>query len=205
MRLERIRDAVRQELGHLLTMSTIDNGQIDHAIAQSLIFLANYYPSIEEALTVAVSGPSQNLKTIQPLIHRIEYIRYPYDADFPLNTGYPYSVTGSYTVAFSGVEPQVGETLQVTYKPRYTIADLYSATTTTLPDDELYEHPLVIAAAGHILYLEGIRRTITNTDPKIDPGKAMKELAGQFKQSAIEELNSNAGMLPNPAWSYIGL
>ena len=91
MRLARLRDEVRHEIGQLGTKSTIDDAAIDHALAQSLMLLASHYPSTREILTIATAGSTQDLRALAPTMVRLESIQYPYNPDLPRMLSYPHT------------------------------------------------------------------------------------------------------------------
>ncbi len=161
MRLARLRDEVRHEIGQLGTKSTIDDAAIDHALAQSLMLLASHYPSTREILTIATAGSTQDLRALAPTMVKLESIQYPYNPDLPRMLSYPHTIVDAHTVVFYTCEPQAGEELLAVFNERHTLTGLFKDTADTLPETDEYEHPLILAAVGHLLALEATRLTIS--------------------------------------------
>ena len=125
MRLARLRDEVRHEIGQLSTTSTIDDAAIDHALAQSLMLLASHYPSTREILTIATAGSTQDLRALAPTMVKLESIQYPYNPDLPRMLSYPHTIVDAHTVVFYTCEPQAGEELLAVFNERHTLDGLF--------------------------------------------------------------------------------
>ncbi len=213
MRLARLRDEVRHEIGQLGTKSTIDDAAIDHALAQSLMLLASHYPSTREILTIATAGSTQNLRALAPTMVKLESIQYPYNPDLPRMLSCPHTIVDAHTVVFYACEPQVGEELLAVFKERHTLTDLFKDTADTLPETDEYEHPLILAAVGHLLALEATRLTISPFGELRDrqdkaaqaASRPLRTLADDMTSQAIDEAIALGGAALNPAWSNIGL
>lgn len=205
MRLARLRDEVRHEIGQLSTTSTIDDAAIDHALAQSLMLLAGHYPSTREVLTVAIAGSRQDLRTLAPTMVRLESIQYPYNPDNLRMLSYPHTIVDAHTVVFYGVEPQPGEELLAVFHERHTLTGLFKDTADTLPESDEYEHPLILAAAGHLLALEATRLTIGLDKAAQAASRPLRALADSMTSQAIDEAIALGPVGQNPAWSEIGL
>ncbi len=206
MRLERLRDDVRNELGQRNTTSVIDDAAIDHALANGLIELGPHYPSVIESLTIATAGYIQNIKALAPTVLKLESVQYPYDAANPNAPSYAYRIPNSSTAIFVDIEPQIGDTILAKYKARHTILDLRGSTTNTLPEDDEYEHPLIIAAVGHILYLESMRMLSSGASKEqLAAAKQLQAMAEDMAEQAIDETGTLSTSGQNPAWSEIGL
>jgi hypothetical protein len=109
-------------------------------------------------------------------------------------------------VIFNDIEPQIGDAILAKYKARHTILDLRGSTTNTLPEDDEYEHPLIIAAVSHILYLEALRMMSTSTGKdQLATAKQLQTLAENMAEQAIDETGTLSTSGQNPAWSQIGL
>jgi len=214
MRLARLRDEVRHEIGQLGTKSTIDDAAIDHALAQSLMLLASHYPSSREILTIEAAGSTQDLRALAPTMVKLESIQYPYNTDNLRMLSYPHTIVDAHTVVFYGVEPQAGEELLAVFNERHTLTGLFKDEANTLPETDEYEHPLILAAVGHLLALEATRLTIS-PDPfdKLrdrsvslsNRSRPLRAVADDMTSQAIDEAIALGGAALNPAWSNIGL
>lgn len=212
MRLARLRDEVRHELGQTGAVSTVDDAAIDHALAQSLMLLASYYPSTREVLTIATPGSTQDLRALAPTMIKLASIQYPYTND-PRMLSYPHTIVDAHTVLFYSVELQAGEELLAVYKQRHTIAGLFKDETDTLPETDEYEHPLILAAVGHLLALAATRLAISPIDKLSDrqektaqaASKSLRAVADSMTNQAIDEAIALCPATQNPAWSGIGL
>jgi len=205
MRLARLRDEVRHEIGQLGTKSTIDDAAIDHALAQSLMLLASHYPSAREILTIAAAGSTQDLRTLAPTMIRLESIQYPYNPDNLRMLSYPHMIVDAHTVVFYDFVPQVGEELLAVFKERHTLAGLFRDEADTLPETDEYEHPLILAAVGHLLALEATRLTISQDKSAQAASRPLRSLADDMTSQAIDEAIALGAAARNPAWSSIGL
>lgn len=206
MRLERLRDDVRYELGQRNTTSVIDDAAIDHALANGLVTLGPHYPSVTQSLTIATAGYTQNIKALAPTVLKLESVQYPYDATNPNAPYYAYRIPSSSTAIFNDVEPQIGDAILAKYKARHTILDLRGSTTNTLPEDDEYEHPLIIAAASHILYLEAMQMLSSGASKEqLAAAKQLQAMAENMAEQALDETGTLSTSGQNPAWSQIGL
>ncbi|MEI2676875.1 MAG: hypothetical protein V9G29_02895 [Burkholderiaceae bacterium] len=206
MRLARLRDEVRHELGQTGAVSTIDDAAIDHALAQSLVLLSSHYPSVRAVLTIVTSGNTQDLKL----------------------AGAQHAQAGIRTIpvrrrlsAAAFVQPchrrrADGRFLHVCAAGRR--AECWSPTghctpspacrrdeSDTLPETEEYEHPLIVAAAGHLLALEATRLTITPNKDAQAAGRQLREPSDNLTERAIDAACKLGGAAQNPVWSNIGL
>jgi hypothetical protein len=205
MRLDRLRDEVRHELGQTGATSTVDDAAIDHALSQSLTLLAPYYPAVRAELTLEAAGKTQNLKLLTPNMARLDEVWCPYDAANPMQVGYTNVIIDAHTVYFRDVEPQAGEKLEAVYHARHTLAGLYQDEADSLPEDAVYEHPLVLATVAHLLSLEALRLMLSLDPAKSKLGHTMRGLGDSLTTQAIDEAISLAGAVRNPVWSEIGL
>lgn len=205
MRLDRLRDEVRHELGQTGATSTVDYAAIDHALEQGLALLAPYYPAVRVELTLETAGKTQDLKRLAPTITRLDEVRCPYDPADPMRLGYTCSMLDAHTVYFRDAEPQAGEKLLAIYRARHTIAGLFQDETDSLPEDPAYEHPLVLAAAGHLLALESLRLMLSLDPEQRQAGHTLRDLGAALSTQAIDAALSMNGLLKNPAWSGLGL
>jgi hypothetical protein len=205
MRLARLRDEVRHEIGQLGTKSTIDDAAIDHALAQSLMLLASHYPSSREILTIEAAGSTQDLRALAPTMVKLESIQYPYNPDNLRMLSYPHTIVDAHTVVFYGVEPQAGEELLAVFNERHTLTGLFKDEANTLPETDEYEHPLILAAVGHLLALEATRLTISPDKAAQAASRPLRSLADDMTSQAIDEAIALGAAAQNPAWSNIGL
>ena len=205
MRLARLRDEVRHEIGQLSTTSTIDDAAIDHALAQSLMLLAGHYPSAREILTITTAGSTQNLRALAPTMVRLESIQYPYNPDLPRMLSYPHTIVDAHTVVFYTCEPQAGEELLAVFNERHTLDGLFKDEADTLPETDEYEHPLILAAVGHLLALEATRLTVSRDKTAQAASRPLGALADSMTSQAIDEAIALGPVGQNPAWSNIDL
>lgn len=207
MRLDRLRDEVRHELGQTGATSQTHDAAIDHALAQSLVLLTPYYPRVRAVLTLPSAEATQDLRLLAtPEIGRLEEVWYPYCADEPNRlSAQHYTIVGASTLLFHGITPSIGEQLLAIYRARYALAGLYASTADTLPDDAAYEHPLVLAAVAHLLLLEHTRLRFNRDKAVQTVAAGLNELAQAMQSEAIDAA-VGLGIGPqNPAWSGIGL
>lgn len=207
MRLDRLRDEVRHELSQTGALSKVNDAAIDHALAQSLVLLTPYYPSVRAVLTLTSTDAEQDLNLLAtPRIGLLEEVWYPYFPDQP-NQISPvrHALIGASTIQFFGIAPQVGEQLLAIYRARYALAGLYTSTADTLPDDPAYEHPLLLAAVQHLLMLEHTRLLFDKDKAIQSVAAALREFAATLHNDAIDAALSLGARPRNPAWSALGL
>ena len=99
------------------------------------------------------------------------------------------------------------------FNERHTLTGLFKDDADTLPASNEYEHPLILAAVGHLLALEATRLTISPVgEPRDRQDKAaqaasrpLRSVADDMTSQAIDEAIALGGAALNPAWSNIGL
>lgn len=205
MRLERLREEVRQEVTTFSATSMPDDAMIDRAISNALGDLAPYFPLTSTVVTVVTSGPIQNIKLLAPAIHQLHTVQYPYDATNPTAPTDRYTIVSNRNVVFKTTEPQAGELIYIEYKERYTLDGLNDSIADTLPDEEAYENALRKAAAANLYATLATNAMLTNPDPKTNGALGLLRLSETCKQQAIDAAIDMQQPRQNPVWSTTGL
>lgn len=205
--LERLRDDVRFQLGQFYAAPSVVTDQtLDAALRDGLQKLQHRAETKTETFVVETAGYNFNLAALIPDLLTVMSVTFPWDETYPpTQPAFPYQMIGRATVHFQGVEPQPGEKMRVTYRPKFLLAELDSATTTTLPAE--YEPILVKMSCASLMRTISMQLAVGANGEKADAMKAQM-LAQQSITLVDEAYNDFSALLHpimNPVWSRIGL